>query len=269
MAYTARTKDDPGDVGRALDQNESVDNDAFLYSSLGLENFGYAANRPSALATSDSDEFNSTSLDVSWTAYTVGAGTVAEFETGAADKYDLTSFQGWLAMQTDTGADDTDMTDAGIRKAWAPGTGPWAAIARFGLIGRENTQDQWIGLGVSSNTTPTTWNWIKFGMASAAEMRIACGQADAEIQSETLDKMMGSLYVAIVRMTAEGDTTFWYSLDGIAWKYLSKTATDIVIGNLWIFIHQSGPPIYRPIYLCDFVRTFETATLKCGAGGAT
>lgn len=30
MAYTARTKDDPGDVGRSADQQASVDNDVFF-----------------------------------------------------------------------------------------------------------------------------------------------------------------------------------------------------------------------------------------------
>lgn len=34
MAYGVRTKDDPLDLGRAADQNQSVDNDAYLYTLL-------------------------------------------------------------------------------------------------------------------------------------------------------------------------------------------------------------------------------------------
>jgi len=34
MAYAARTKDDPGDVGRAADQQQSVDNENFLFAGL-------------------------------------------------------------------------------------------------------------------------------------------------------------------------------------------------------------------------------------------
>jgi hypothetical protein len=34
MTYTLRTKDNPGDPGRSLDQNESVDNDIFFYQQI-------------------------------------------------------------------------------------------------------------------------------------------------------------------------------------------------------------------------------------------
>jgi hypothetical protein len=34
MAYNARTKDNPLDLGRAVDQNDSVDNDAYFYSRI-------------------------------------------------------------------------------------------------------------------------------------------------------------------------------------------------------------------------------------------
>lgn len=34
MAYVLRTKDDPGDIGRAADQNQSVDNDIY-FNTLG------------------------------------------------------------------------------------------------------------------------------------------------------------------------------------------------------------------------------------------
>ena len=34
MTFAARTKDDPGDVGRAADQQQSIDNEAALYAAL-------------------------------------------------------------------------------------------------------------------------------------------------------------------------------------------------------------------------------------------
>lgn len=46
MGYTVRTKDDPGDVGRSADQQESVDNDIYFKSLLcfvQLEIFNWAA----------------------------------------------------------------------------------------------------------------------------------------------------------------------------------------------------------------------------------
>lgn len=44
MSYIVRTKDSPGDVGRAADQQASVDNDAFLFA--GLVGPAPAANSP-------------------------------------------------------------------------------------------------------------------------------------------------------------------------------------------------------------------------------
>lgn len=44
MAYVTRTKDDPGDVGRAADQQQSIDNEELLYKRGGLVQlspFGY------------------------------------------------------------------------------------------------------------------------------------------------------------------------------------------------------------------------------------
>lgn len=46
MAYTTRTKDDPGDVGRSADQQASVDNEEFFKKVLihvQLEPFGFVA----------------------------------------------------------------------------------------------------------------------------------------------------------------------------------------------------------------------------------
>ena len=46
MGYVTRTKDDPGDVGRAADQQASVDNDAFFRTALihvQVEPFGWIA----------------------------------------------------------------------------------------------------------------------------------------------------------------------------------------------------------------------------------
>lgn len=46
MAYTARSKDNPGDVGRAADQNQSVDNDTLFRASgihVQVEPFGWIA----------------------------------------------------------------------------------------------------------------------------------------------------------------------------------------------------------------------------------
>lgn len=46
MGYVVRTKDDPGDVGRAADQQASVDNDVFFKAALihvQVEPFGWVA----------------------------------------------------------------------------------------------------------------------------------------------------------------------------------------------------------------------------------
>ena len=58
MAYTARSKDDPGDVGRAADQQASVDNDAFFRAALihvQLEPFSFAI--ASACTTGDGKSY--------------------------------------------------------------------------------------------------------------------------------------------------------------------------------------------------------------------
>ena len=52
MAYVVRTKDDPGDVGRAADQQASIDNDAFFRAALihvQVEPFGWIIQTPCAV----------------------------------------------------------------------------------------------------------------------------------------------------------------------------------------------------------------------------
>ena len=52
MAYVPRTKDDPGDVGRAADQQASVDNDAFFRAAgihVQVEPFGWLAQEDCAV----------------------------------------------------------------------------------------------------------------------------------------------------------------------------------------------------------------------------
>lgn len=267
MGYTTRSKDDPLDVGRATDQNESVDNDTFLYNNLRTEIEAYAAHRPSASVSAYSDEFNETSLDADWTAYTFGAGTVAEWETGAVDKYDLSSFPGWMAYQTDASGNNFDMTDGGIRKAFAPGTGPWAVHARLSLFNRFNTSGtQFIGVGISDNTTPTNYNLIKVGWDNGAAPKVLSYNNGGLLDSNTVEGF-DSFYVAITRQSAGGDTYFWASTDGLTWLRSGNTATAISVAYLWLFVHQSGAPTLRPIYLADYVRTFATATLICGRAG--
>ncbi len=267
MPYVARSKDNAGDLGRAADQNESVDNDDWLYAGLRTESASYHPNRPSAAAIV-ADEFNSTALNVAWTAGVVAAGSVVENSTGVIDVYDLTTFPGWLAMQTDTNADDNTMTNAYVRRAYAPGTGPWSVIAKVGLyfVGAQNV-NQYIGIGVSDNTTPTNYTNLRYGREGGLSWRVAAAQTAGIIttgDAETYD----SMYLALVRESAGGTTSFWMARDGLTWYKLGATVTAVTPGYLWIYIRQATPSP-RPIYICDWIRTFDTATLICGAGGGS
>lgn len=265
MAYTVRTTDNAGDLGRAADQNESVDNDDWLYANLQTEIASYSPDRPSASAGAASDEFNSTTLNVAWTAFGgLAAGSVTQMETGAVDKYDLSTFPGWLAMQT-----DNDATNAGVYKAWAPGTGPWSVVVKVGLWeggSLETAKDQKIGIMVSDNTTPTNYTLFYVGNESGTWQYEASTQAGAIASAPAV--IRGPFYLAMVRLTAGGSTQFWGSNDGMTWLYVGVTATATAVSYLWIYVRQDLPTV-RPIYLCDFIRTFATATKICGRAGNT
>lgn len=64
MVYHARTKDDPLDMGRTTDQNDSVDNDAYFYAKIryiGLE----VAQPGESCATGDGKKYLHIPSDVS------------------------------------------------------------------------------------------------------------------------------------------------------------------------------------------------------------
>lgn len=274
MAYTARSKDNAGDVGRAADQNESVDNDDFLYDNLGIENYSYAAHRPSASVGAASDEFNASALNVAWTAFGgLASGTVAEGETGAIDKYDLATFPGWLAMQSNN--DGPSVVDFGVYKSWAPGTGPWSVIAKVAVFESgtlETNKDQKIGFLVSDDTTPTNYTYLRAGMEGGGPtFQAECGTQGGSTAVEALGTSINArcaYYLAMVRLSAGGNTQFWASVDGLSWRYIAATAGVTAVSYLWITVMQDLPTI-RPIYMCDFIRTFDTATKICGRAGTT
>lgn len=268
MSYSARSHVAPGDLGTSADQNQGMDNEAFLYANLRTEIAAWGAHRPSGSVGSESDEFDSTTLDAAWTAGggAAGAGSVVENNTGAIDVYDLTSFPGWLAFQTDNSGDAVAMTDAYVRRTWSPGTGPWSVIARVGyFFGRTTGANQFIGIGFSNDTTPTNWNNIKFGRVTGSSMQVVSRNNGGSLDGTATNGYM-SYYLAMVRESAGGTTSFWYSLDGITWSYTTNTASAVTPSYLWVFVHQSSSAI-RPIYLVDFVRVFSTATLMVGRAG--
>lgn len=269
MGYVTGTKYNALDAYPAASQNQDVDNDTFLYDNLLIENASYAPDRPSA-AVVVSDEFNAGALNVAWTAGVVAAGTVVELETGAVDDYDLASFPGWLAFQTDTAADAAAMTDAYVRRVWAPGTGPWSVVAKVSLNYSTNAAaNQFIGIGFSDNTTPTNWTQVKVGRLGGGAISVRSAQNAGTISTATLAEPTGVVYLALVRESAGGTTRMLWSKDGISWAYEGTTATAVNPGYLWIFIQQGGAPAQRPIYMVDFIRTFSSAILKCGRRGTT
>ena len=269
MAYTVRTTDNAGDLGRAADQNESVDNDAWLYANLQTEIADYDPRRPSASAGAASDEFQSTALNVAWTAVGIASGTVSFLETGAVDEYDLATFPGWLAFQTDDNGNSVNLSTIAVRKAWAPGTGPWSVIARVTALNLSQTdKNQAIGFMVSDDTTPTNYTNLTWGMESTSDRRILFRNQGGNIVDDTTEDDERHYYLALVRETAGGTTAAWASYDGLGWFKVGTTATATVVAYLWIDILQQTPTV-RPIYMIDFIRTFDTATLTCGRGGNT
>lgn len=89
MAYVVRTKDNALDVGRAADQNESVDNDiagwpytaagqiavASSATTLAAKTPGWSADAPPASPSAYDDEFADASLSGNWTEYDPDAKT--------------------------------------------------------------------------------------------------------------------------------------------------------------------------------------------------
>ena len=269
MAYLLRTKDNPLDPGRSVDQNQGVDNETFLYDNLQTEIASYDAHRPSAAVGAASDEFNSTALNVAWTAVGIASGTVSFLETGAVDEYDLATFPGWLAFQTDDNGNSVNLSTIAVRKAWAPGTGPWSVIARVTALNLSQTdKNQAIGIMVSDDTTPTNYTNLTWGMESTGDRRILFRNQGGNIVDDTVEDDERHYYLALVRETAGGTTAAWASYDGLGWFKIGTTATATAVAYLWIGILQQTPTV-RPIYMCDFIRTFATATLTCGRGGNT
>lgn len=69
MGYTVRTKDNPLDLGRADDQNDSVDNDIFFYSQHLSAVVPWDVDKPPDSPGSIDDEFADGSLAGAWTEY--------------------------------------------------------------------------------------------------------------------------------------------------------------------------------------------------------
>ena len=274
MAYVAQAHITPLDAGVSADQNQTIDNIAFLYDNLRTEMKRYHAEIPSAASGADSDEFDITTLDAAWTIYGgLSTGTIAEFEAGAVDKYDLATWPGWIAMQSDNDGPTGPVGDFGIRKAFAPGTGPWAVISRCGIWDcADLAKSQKLGFAVSDNTTPTNFTYIRLGMTSAGAWEVDFGTQGGAVDNISLGTIgyRAAQYLALVRQSAAGSTSAWVSADGIVWKRLpTTTATVTAVSYLWMGVNQDLPtaPAIRPIYLFDFIRTFPTATLRAGRGG--
>jgi hypothetical protein len=247
-----------------------MDNEAWLYDNLRTEIKRYKGEIPSASVGADSDEFDSTTLNVAWTAIgAIASGTVSELETGAIDKYDLATFPGWIAFQSNNDGPSVTLQDFAIRKAFTPGTGPWSVVARVGVWNgsRDLTKDQMIGIIVGDDTTPTNYTALCFGQAGGGATTLVFRNQAGAIDTIGLDAdEIWCAYIALVRESAGGNTTAWVSYDGLGWHYLNVTAGAPAINYLWVGVRQDVPTI-RPIYLCDFVRTFATATLVCGRAG--
>jgi len=272
MAYVTGTKYNALDTYPAASQNQDVDNDTFLYDNLQTEINTYAADRPSAAAAATSDEFNSTVLNVAWTAYTVAAGTIDPLETGVTDKYDLATWRGWLAIQSDVNDASVDMNAAGVRKAYTPGTGPWSVIAKVSIVacGTTVANDSFVGIMVSDDATPTNYTNLVYGRSGGSTWRVEFYQNAGVIATLALtETLRTSVYLALLRESAGGVTTAWVSYDGISWMWIGSTATAPAIAYLWLGIRQAGPPAIRPAYLCDWIRTFAAKTLLPGRAGNT
>lgn len=69
MGYTLRTKDDPLDLIRAADQNESVDNDILFNSQHLPAVCAWDPNKPPASPTANDDEFADGALGGMWSEY--------------------------------------------------------------------------------------------------------------------------------------------------------------------------------------------------------
>lgn len=211
----------------------------------------YLYSRKTSADTPD-DEFESTTLDGKWTAVgSIASGTVDLLETGAVNKYDLTTRPGWLLIQqgaTSSGTlrqDHTLADGASIIVAMSVGTGFDSAIA--------NNQ---INVGISLNDNDAGYNSGNYLNAYIDTENYECvlksyNDVTAVLSSEGI--VFGqTIYFRVAR---SGLVYYiFYSLDGCSWCGLGSDTAGSAYDNIWLFMTTTSNPTPAAIGAFNWIR---------------
>ena len=214
--------------------------------------------------TSDTldDEFDSPTLDGSWTAVTGSIGTVDPFETGEVEKFDPTTRPGWLLLQAGSAADQKvelrkDITLAdGDSVIMAVGNPQASSDGDSGFVDNEH----WIGMCLNDNDTAYDageWDAL-FCQTQIEGPRIIFFDGTTTNGStsppNTQTGLAGKLvYLRLARIGSVIRAAM--TTDGSAWTNLGSITRSATATNVWVFTESvvaAGEPV--PISAVRWIR---------------
>lgn len=196
------------------------------------------------------DEFNSSTLDASWTVVAGSSGTVSPQEMGTVAKYDLTTRSGWLLTQVKNGhvklrKDYTLPVGKSIIMCISPG------YVQSGTV----NDSQLIGIGMNDNDTDY-WQGNWFGIY-AVDQDGAINfdvRANGNVTSSVDTGVSIAGMKAFLRIDREPSMyRLWVSTDGTSWYEIIST-TNVTLTNLWFWHSVDNTAVVAPIAGVDWIR---------------
>jgi len=185
------------------------------------------------------DEFESTTLDVKWTAVGPSSGTVDLLETGTStNRYDLTTRPGWLLLQA--GLSQV----CSLRQDVTLGDGDCVTIAMSAGMGHDasiaNNQAK-AGIVLNDNDTSySSGNYTEFYLdTDSGESAIKTWNGSSAVGVSSPGVIYGQLiFLRVVR----DSLTYrcFYSYDGLTWCGMAANTESSAYTNIWIYSHTAG-----------------------------
>lgn len=195
------------------------------------------------------DEFDSSTLDVKWTAVSGSSGTVDLLQSGSTvtEVYDLTTRSGTLLVQVGDGDDvllrqDYTLPDGYSIVLSISGTPDGGDNMAIGLVLNQTDSD------------PLTGEWFTNAMEQdSTQWVVQSYSSTSSTGRETVrDVLAERVYLRIMR----DDLTYhsFVSLDGSTWAWVYSETESFVHTNLWIRVSGPNSSTYAPIIAIDWIR---------------
>lgn len=202
------------------------------------------------------DEFDSGSLDASWTVVSGASGTVSYTGNGSPGggnaAYDLNTRSGWLLVQ----GNNTEDFEVYKARTLAAGESYVVKIAGGLSVGGSGNDGVLLGASLSdSAASHNGGNSLSFQLvqqdASTIGMAVTGGGTYSGLGTVSSNHRGAAGESAFLRIdrTTEGNYAFSYSFDGTSWFFVTETAVGTVLTNFYLFsiplfTHTQSVPIH-------------------------